>query len=109
MIRCVSAQFQLVFFLLNLKKAQFISMGLLQGLIGWFTYYRCVAWSSVVADNSPTQWMHSCPLDGPGSQENFTFEIVGFFLQLLLAWLAFSLLPGSQKKGAVVIADQRCV
>jgi hypothetical protein len=38
-------------------------------------------------------------LAGPGNQFYFAFEMLAFVLQLALAWLAFTFLPASVKKG----------
>jgi len=84
-------EFQLMRYIQAFKAMQFISGGLVAGTAGGFQYYACVNFTP----------NHLCgeKIWGPGQADNFFTQIVSFFGQMLMVWVAFMLLPCSVQKG----------
>lgn len=85
-------EFQLINFILRIKGTQFISLGVLDGLLAWFQYYRCATWNY-------SESVNSCLDSGPGNHVRFISEIIGLIIQLYLSWICFRCLPNSVIKG----------
>ncbi|CAD8052863.1 unnamed protein product [Paramecium primaurelia] len=88
-------EYQLIRFILAFKSMQFISIGLIGTMVGYFTFYSCAVVSTV--DKS----YQDCKEEGPAIFLNFWSDIAGFLLQLLLVWLAIILLKCSKIKGQI--------
>jgi hypothetical protein len=85
-------EFQLVSFILRFKGYQFITLGLIRATLGFILFINCV---TAPADDDD----HQCEHNGPGAQDNVWLSTGGFVLQVILAWLAFLMLPCSKQKG----------
>lgn len=85
-------EFQLVSFILRFKGYQFITLGLIRATLGFILFINCV---TAPADDDD----HQCEHTGPGAQDNVWLSTGGFVLQVVLAWLAFLMLPCSRQKG----------
>ncbi|CAK0896584.1 unnamed protein product [Prorocentrum cordatum] len=85
-------EFQLVSFILRFKGYQFITLGLIRSTLGFILFIGCV--TAPAEDDQ-----HQCEHHGPGAQDNVWLATGGFVLQVVLAWLAFLLLPCSKQKG----------
>lgn len=81
-------EFQLCAFILNFKGMQALTVGIIGAIRGAALYGICV---NVLP---PT-----CHVDAPGMSEFFFIELGAFFGQIVLVWVAFMLLPCSDKKG----------
>lgn len=82
-------EFQLIFFILQLKGMQFISGGIICAFIGAGKYYWCVQPGG----------MHSCDVDGPYLDP--VFGCVDMLGSCVLVWLAFLVLPFTEKAGGM--------
>lgn len=87
-----SDEYQLIAYILTFKGTQFLSHGFIRMIIGFLQYVGCV---TVPA----TENAHSCEENGPGAVGNFPVTFLLFFIQILLVWVAFFLLPCSEEKG----------
>jgi len=85
-------EYQLIFFILWFKGMQFFSHGILRTIMGFFLYFSCVT----LPKNAD---QHGCENLGPGLAGHFETILGGWVLQVLLVWLAWSLLPCSIDKG----------
>jgi len=85
-------EFQLIAFILQFKGTQFLSHGIIRTLVGFFQFINCV--SAPATSNE-----HNCEKSGPGVGGPYEIIIGGYFLQVLLIWIAFFLLPWSEEKG----------
>lgn len=87
-----SDEYQLTSFILNFKGLQFISGGVMAGLLGGVRLQVCAS-------------MDTCDTFGangaPGMYRGFFFESAAFCLNVVLVWLAFLLLPCTHQKGAL--------
>jgi len=96
-----SDEFQLVQFIILFKGTSFLSHGLIKMVVGFFLYLACTS-------QSTDGFTHTCSSAGPGVQTGWrVFEIAfgGWILQIILAWLAFLLMPFSKDKGRVKLAS----
>lgn len=87
-----SDEFQLLNFILGFKGTQFISMGLIRAVTGFFMFMMCVTAPANEDD-------HKCEDSGPGNKGAMLITSAGLFLQILLVWIAFVLLRCSVEKG----------
>jgi len=85
-------EFQLVSSILALKGFQFVSGGVIAGLIGGIRLQYCSAHLSC---------HHIGGGGAPGMYRGFYFETVAFVLNVVLVWAAFVMLPCSKQKGAL--------
>ena len=86
LIRDKRDEFQLVSFITAFKGMQFIAQGIIPIIVGSIQLYFCTYSEE-----------NSCEDNGPEAEY---FEVGFFLLQIILVWLAFALLPFSEKKGA---------
>jgi len=86
-----SDEFQLINFILSFKGTQFISMGVIRAVTGFFMFMMCV--TAKASDN------HSCEDEGPGNRGAMLITSAGFLLQVVLVWIAFVLLRCAAEKG----------
>lgn len=85
-----SDEFQLIQFILRFKGMQFITLGLMRALVGYFTYYGCTIGSE---DN------HDCENTGPGTGPEFLGTSFGLVICVFCVWIAFLMLPYSKEYG----------
>jgi hypothetical protein len=84
-------EYQLVNFIVSIKIAGFISVGVIPTFLGVFTYLSC-------ANNADKP----CSTHGPGMVENFLFTNVYFLVQIACVYICAILLICSKDKGARV-------
>ncbi|CAE7562348.1 unnamed protein product [Symbiodinium natans] len=89
-------EFQLVSFILQFKGFQYLTQGVLRSLMGYFMYLNCVT--------APGQREDYCATNGPGSVAPSIVVLVGYFVQIVLVWIAFALLPFSSRKGRTTLS-----
>lgn len=77
---------------------QFFTGGIISGLMGAIQYYLCVNFAAMSLKHNVSE-AHTCHEMGPGTAGEFLIEFVGFVMQIVLVWIAFLLLPYSEKKG----------
>lgn len=73
-------------------------MGVISSVIGYFQYYACAT-----VNKNPNYIWATCLDRGPGAVVDSIYvyyDLFTFFLQILLLWLSFFLLPCSKQKGA---------
>lgn len=87
-----SDEYQLVSFILQFKGVQFLTQGVIRAVLGFFLYLQC-------ATAPANEDQHSCENDGPGSTSPMATVLAAYGIQLVLCWVAFALLPCSEKKG----------
>jgi hypothetical protein len=63
---------------------QFLTQGLLNGTIGYLSYFACLNMEKL----NP---LKQCADKGPGSQMNFYYDVICFLLQIVLIWMAMSI------------------
>lgn len=85
-------EFQIVQFILAFKGTQFLSTGIIRGIVGLSLFVACVTAEAHDDD-------HSCETKGPGNASGFWATMAGFVIQVLLCWLAFFWLNCAQGKG----------
>lgn len=94
-------EFQLISFILEFKGTQFIGVGMISTLTGALRYVKCVNFQPslqpVDDQNNHTSishtFSHTCDVSGPGSNNSFYLDFLGFVLQIVLVWVAFFHLP----------------
>ncbi|CAK0892529.1 unnamed protein product [Prorocentrum cordatum] len=79
--------YQLCAFIIALKGSQFISSGVVMGLLTAFKYYLCVYPGS----------RHTCDLYGPGANQSSLHSSIDILGSCAVLWTAFWLLPYSYK------------
>jgi len=108
-----SDEYQLVYFILSFKGAQFFSWGIVKGIVGYSTYFFCVTFPPIddlfsnldvtqLTDmnlNITRRVAPSCETSGPGMSTPYWVAIVSWLLPLVLCWIAQLLLPWSKEKG----------
>lgn len=87
-----SDEYQLIAFILQFKGTQFISHGILRTIIGFYLYLGCVTAPAKEDD-------HHCEDSGPGIAGPMEVILGGWFLQVILIWIAFILVNYSKAKG----------
>jgi len=80
-------EYQITQFILTFKGLQFISSGVVLGIIAAVKYYMCV-----YPDGT-----HTCNVDGPGATQDVWQGIVDWLGSSLLVWVAFAFLPCSDR------------
>lgn|SRR3990167_8655917 len=94
-----SDEFQLVFYIISFKKMQFISMACLNGIIAYVQYYFCIS----TAQGKGILNYYELNRCGAATKDvdpvTYYIEIGTFFLKIFLVWVAFLLLPCSNKLG----------
>ena len=99
---------QLVQFVLGFKGFQFVTTGILPGLVGVVLYVRCVILTGGGGDDDADDdaATHSCDRSGPAadglSSLTFYVDVAGFGLQCALVWLAMYKLRSALPKGGSV-------
>jgi hypothetical protein len=88
-----SDEFQLINFILSFKGMQFLTMGIIRCCIGFTMFMICVP---VHSKGGPH---HDCEDNGPGAGGALFASGAGFFLQVLLVWIALFMLRCSVEKG----------
>lgn len=84
--------FQLCSFILQFKGTQFISHGIIRSIMGFFIFMNCVT-----VDGRGDE--HHCEREGPGIAGHYEVTVGGFLVQVVLVWVAFTLLSCSREKG----------
>ena len=87
-------EYQLVNFIVSIKIAGFVSVGVIPTFLGVFTYLSCA--------NNPDQ---PCSTHGPGMVENFLFTNIYFCVQIACVYICALLLFCAKDKGARVNSD----
>ncbi len=87
-------EYQLVNFIVSIKIAGFLSVGVIPTFLGVFTYLSCA--------NNPDQ---PCSTHGPGMVENFLFTNIYFCVQIACVYICALLLFCAKDKGARVNSD----
>lgn len=80
-------EYQLTQFILTFKGLQFISSGVVLGIVAAVKYYMCV---------NP-DGTHTCNVDGPGATQRFWDGVVDWLGSCALVWIAFLFLPCSDR------------
>lgn len=127
-----SDEYQLIRFILSFKGLQFVTLGVINSIIGAAQYVHCVNFdnrhfyvpkdTTVLADINTARnynltsfydqgglplteiWAHSCREAGPATMPIFYIDMIAFGVQILFIWGAFGLLPYSRKKGLKKLA-----
>ena len=87
-------EFQCIAYILKFKGLQFLSAGVIKGLIGFTQYYICVNYQD------PKNGEHNCHNSGPGSSTNVLVELLSFLFMIAFVWLAALVMLCSKTKGA---------
>ena len=90
LLRSKRDQYQLVSFIVSMKKAHFISYGIMGSVLGNIAFIQC---AMVNSDSTP------CASHAPGLHLPFWPTAVQFALQIVLTWVSIALLPWSKKLG----------
>ncbi|KAL4455010.1 hypothetical protein ABPG74_006392 [Tetrahymena malaccensis] len=88
-------EWQLVRFIIVYKQLQFFSSGILGGFIGYIQYFLCTS----LGKKTYLEQFKNCTDNGPGVNVNMYADIAGIFLQIIVAWIAYFLIPLSRSKG----------
>lgn len=81
-------EYQITQFILTFKGLQFLSSGVVLGIIAAVKYYMCV---------DMLHGTHTCDVDGPGAAQSFTQGMVDWLGSSVLVWIAFAFLPCSDR------------
>lgn len=98
-------EYQLVNFILNYKKLQFFTQGVVSGVIGFALFYGCIDYGKYTSNADFLEYnldffsSSSCLDYGPGANVSYYADIPAFFSQILFLWIAYLLLPWSKPKG----------
>lgn len=103
-------EYQLIYYILSFKGAQFFSWGVLKGFVGFTQYFRCTTFPPIdqFANVDLTQLtslqisqrtQSSCAVNGPGMSEQYWVSIMSWLLPLVLVWISLFILPFSKEKG----------
>jgi len=113
-------EYQLVYFILSFKGAQFFSWGLVKGIVGFSMYFMCVTFPDIKIEDLDMnnieltnanqtavrpKTSHNCETAGPGMSDMYWLQIVSWLLPLVLVWSSLFLLPYSEEKGRSVLKD----
>jgi len=88
---CPADEYQLVQYILAFKGTQFISSGVAMACVAAIKYYLCVHPGGE----------HTCDVDGPGANQDVPTSAVDFLGSCILTWIAFLLLPCSQRSAGM--------
>lgn len=93
-------------FILQFKGLQFVTLGILNCMVGAASYYECVAvdyagdrWPALPDGRGNRLYLNDCHMVGPGALPGFYTDMILFLVQGMTVWLAMGLLPGTIKKG----------
>mmetsp|Transcript_27000 Transcript_27000/g.77476 ORF Transcript_27000/g.77476 Transcript_27000/m.77476 type:complete len:488 (+) Transcript_27000:148-1611(+) len=103
-------EYQLIYFILSFKGAQFFSWGLVKGIVGFSIYFYCTTFPNMellleelevteVMNTSSIAHLQNCESHGPGMSEQYWVSVMSWLLPLVLVWISFFLLPWSKEKG----------
>jgi len=84
---CPPDEYQLVQYILAFKGTQFLSSGLAMAVVAAVKYWLCVHPGG----------RHTCDSDGPGANQDLLMGSVDFLGSCILVWVAFLVLPCSQR------------
>lgn len=84
-----SDEWQLIRYIMNFKRMQFGGVGIIGGFIGYSMFFACSCFNKYETISD----MKKCQEYGPGSNINIYSDLLGFFLQVVLVWLSFFLIP----------------
>jgi hypothetical protein len=107
LIKSKRDEYQLVNFIVELKKAHFISYGVLGSLIGNYAFLQCAI---IHPHQNPNTYVHKggmndtqpslpCASSAPGLSLPFWPTATIFATQILLTWASAALIPCSQRLG----------
>mmetsp|Transcript_105212 Transcript_105212/g.280082 ORF Transcript_105212/g.280082 Transcript_105212/m.280082 type:complete len:509 (-) Transcript_105212:48-1574(-) len=97
-------EYQLIYYILSFKGAQFFTWGILKGFVGFSMYFYCTTFPPIDQLVTAPQTLaqrtaSSCELYGPGMSEKYWVSIMSWLLPLVLVWVSLLLLPFSKEKG----------
>jgi len=100
-------EYQLVRFILSFKGLQFVTLGLMNCVIGAALYFQCVSVEYVgpITSMGSHSYLHTCDKAGPAALPGFYTDMILFAVQSITIWVAMALLPSSQKKGLRQLAS----
>ena len=78
-------EYQLVQYIMGFKAIQFLNLGIVSSLVGAGQYYVCIVQTNTSCENY-------APVEKP-------YTLLVFIIQILITYLAFLMIPCSQKKG----------
>jgi len=85
---CPADEYRITQFILTFKGLQFVSSGVVLGIVAAVQYYMCV---------NLRNGTHTCYVNGPGATQNFMHGIVDWLGSSVLVWIAFAFLPCSDR------------
>eukprot|EP00936_MAST-01D_sp_MAST-1D-sp1_P002059 g2059.t1 len=94
-----SDEYQLVNFITSFKCAQAVGWGLFAMSIGAVRSAVCTTKQAQLGVNSTAAAELECARSGPGSSESLMLELLLTAVQVVLAWVAYALIPCSVQKG----------
>eukprot|EP00416_Gambierdiscus_australes_P014303 CAMPEP_0171126040 /NCGR_PEP_ID=MMETSP0766_2-20121228/112503_1 /TAXON_ID=439317 /ORGANISM="Gambierdiscus australes, Strain CAWD 149" /LENGTH=454 /DNA_ID=CAMNT_0011589045 /DNA_START=138 /DNA_END=1502 /DNA_ORIENTATION=+ len=97
-----SDEYQLVYFILSFKGAQFFSWGVVKGWQGFFMYFKCTTFPTIPLPGGSTLVEKPlCEVAGPGmgTYDFYWLQLTSWLLPLVLVWVSLLLLPCSKEKG----------
>ena len=108
-------EFQMVNFILQFKGLQFVTLGVLNCMVGSASYYGCVGVDYASGDlglgfqndliaGGKRLYLHDCDTQGPGGLPGFYTDMVLFLIQSATIWAAMAILPRTVKKGVKQLA-----
>jgi hypothetical protein len=102
-------EYQLVQFIISFKGMQFLSMGIIRTLLGFFQFIHCL--TAVARDPGDPKFngmsTHKCEDEGPGNSGwSFYPALFGFLIQVVLCWIAMALLRCSKEKGRSLLKGE---
>lgn len=102
-------EFQLVRFILQFKGLQFITLGIINCMVGAASYYNCVSveyagvgevgYADASVQHVGRAYIHDCDVAGPAALPGFYTDMILFLIQSTTIWAAMWMLPSTEKKG----------
>ena len=103
MFMCINKrdEFQLLKFILKFKRKQFITSGIIKGVMGFTMYYSCVNFTEAEKDEETNKEYqeHACEKYGPGFGTYYYWEVVAHIGMIVLTWVGALCLYGAKKTG----------
>ncbi|KAL4439601.1 hypothetical protein ABPG74_004003 [Tetrahymena malaccensis] len=90
-----SDEYQLINFILEFKRLQFFSIGVIGGTIGFYMYFKCVEENTHLS----LSIQQNCYQYGPSMLIHPRIDLIAFGINILLVWITLIFLPFSEQKG----------
>ncbi|CAD8184135.1 unnamed protein product [Paramecium octaurelia] len=94
-------EYQVVNYILDYKNIQFFTAGVLNALIGFFSYFYCATLKPAhdfINEKDQGLKLNYCFSHGPGAESHLILSQISYFTQVILIWCAFAVLHKTKSR-----------